>query len=464
MQPDIPAPLATKKVLQHRADTQLKGIPLLLVRLAWGSIAMLTLCTLIMSIVMFPAYFKLMPVPCHEQVDCNSRLSATAIQQLQQLGVSPVAFALFMSISFFWLPSLVWIVTGLVLARRKSDDWMALLSSALLITWGASFMSGFGVVVKPFPLASTLAAVVSAISQFLLYPFFSLFPNGRFVPRWIVWLLPLWLVLTIYQTVGDSTGLTIPFLGKVETYGFIFPFTILLAAAIYRYIRVSTPIQRQQTKWLLYGIVVEFLIADIGSSVLSLLIPALNSDGSLPSALNGALWSFLFLCIPVAIGIALTRYRLWDIDIIIRRTLVYGLLTVLLALLYLGVVLILQRTLSGFLAGGYQIATALSTLLIAALFQPLRGRIQKSIDRRFYHQKYDAARTLAAFSENLRQEVDLAQLHANILAVVEETMQPTHASLWLFQPARAPQVEAAPSGPLEPTRQNSEPRVARTML
>jgi hypothetical protein len=130
--------------------------------------------------------------------------------------------------------------------------------------------------------------------------------------------------------------------------------------------------------------------------------------------------------------VAILRYRLYDLDVIIRRTLIYGSLTVILAAVYLASVVGMQRIVGG-LTGDEQSAVviALSTLLIAALFQPLRGRLQSSIDRRFYRRRYDTASTLARFAAALREDVDLAELRAHLLGVVEETMQPAHASLWL---------------------------------
>jgi len=141
----------------------------------------------------------------------------------------------------------------------------------------------------------------------------------------------------------------------------------------------------------------------------------------------------ILLIAPPSIAISLLRYRLWEIDLLINRTLVYGVLTVSLALLYAGLIIGLQslvHLLTGTISEQPLVIVA-STLAIAALFQPLRHRLQAIIDRRFYRRKYDAARTIAEFSATLRNEVDLNQLREHLLAVVQETMQPAHVSLWL---------------------------------
>ena len=202
---------------------------------------------------------------------------------------------------------------------------------------------------------------------------------------------------------------------------------------IYRYVRVSSYSQRQQTKWLVFGLAgftaLIFLYNLIGS-----LFPGRGAPDSPFQLVSGTLTSFFFLSLPLSVGIAILRSRLWDIDVLIRRTLVYGTLTVMLALVYFGLVIGGQHLLVSLLGQSNAVVLVISTLVVAALFQPLRQRIQRTVDRRFYRSKYDAAKIVAAFSATLRQEVDLDQLREHLLAVVQETMQPAHISLWLRPP------------------------------
>jgi hypothetical protein len=179
--------------------------------------------------------------------------------------------------------------------------------------------------------------------------------------------------------------------------------------------------ERQQIKWLVYAVVLN-------------VCAALASNLFLAAFLSSAAAVIFFLVTSeslwIAIGIAILRYRLWDIDIIINCTLVYSTLTLTLALLYVGCILLL-RTLVAPLTGGSELAIVASTLAIAALFTPLRRRIQNSIDKRFYRRKYDAAKVLAAFGATVRDETDLDALTGEMLRVVDETMQPQFVGLWL---------------------------------
>jgi hypothetical protein len=180
--------------------------------------------------------------------------------------------------------------------------------------------------------------------------------------------------------------------------------------------------ERQQLKWFVYTVallVVGFLAALLGF-------------GQHSVAWNLGVAAFNFL--PIAAGIAILRYRLYDIDVVINRTLVYGVLTAALALVYVGSIVLFQGLFRALTGENSQLAIVASTLAIAALFVPLRRRVQAFIDRRFYRRKYDVAETLQAFSSRLRDDVDLDSVADDLVGVVKETMQPAHVSLWLRQP------------------------------
>ena len=189
--------------------------------------------------------------------------------------------------------------------------------------------------------------------------------------------------------------------------------------------------------------------------LLLLVFPSPISSGLGYYLLEVVGYTFALLFGTISFAIAILRSRLYNIDIIINRTLVYGTLKVLLALVYFGLVVALQFLLRGILNQTNDIAIVIATLAIAALFHPLRRRIQQGIDRRFYRRKYDAARTLSAFSATLRNKVDLDQLREELLAVTQETMQPSHISLWLRPPEQGSTKQAIWSSPA-PVTQDGE--------
>ncbi len=332
------------------------------------------------------------------------------------------------------LSSLVWITIGLVIFWRKSDDWMGLLAAFGLIMWGVAispqlylmniFLSEMHSLWR-WPLI-----FVSMLGWGSLGLFLSLFPNGRFVPRWTRWALLIYIVYQIPWSLPSNSPISTyqwpPLLNALVKLGFLIA---LIYAQLYRYRHTSSLIERQQTKWVVFAIVISMLV-DISTLA--------------PPVLTSSIYAFIIACLyplvlypfPLSIGIAVLRYRLWDIDILINRTWVYGTLTVSLALVYAGLVISLQSLVRLVTGQALQspVVIVASTLAIWALFQPLRRRIQRIIDRRFYRRKYDAARTLAAFSATLRNEVDLDQLRADLEAVVQETMQPTLVSLWVRPP------------------------------
>ncbi len=357
------------------------------------------------------------------------------LQDLHRLGLSPTLYGILLTVENAPF-QLVTLALGLLLFWRRSDDRMALFCSFALVTFGNAlplynFSNG--------SLASSLATnavlriitlVLFGVGEASFAIFFYLFPSGRFAPRWTRWcalvVVAYWLAVVFFPTLPSNAG-------GPATY--VIPLALLSAvvAQVYRYRRVSTPRERQQTKWAVFGFALAILLIVI-TIPLGFLVPSSIQNDPVLGKLN-PVFAVALPLIPIFLALAVLRSRLWDIDVIINKALVYGSLTAILALLYAGMVLGLQALLGGLLHQTTTIALIVSTLAIYVLFQPVRTRIQALIDRRFYRRKYDAEKTLAAFSATLRNEVDLATLSEEILMVVNETMQPTHVSLWL----RAPQ-------------------------
>jgi hypothetical protein len=212
---------------------------------------------------------------------------------------------------------------------------------------------------------------------------------------------------------------------------------LIIAAVFSLFVRLrrAVGVERQQLKWLAYAAGGLAIV-----SILLIITIAIDTPRWYEWVTNATV-VVLTPGVPIAIGIAILRYRLYDIDLLINRTLVYGSLTVTLVALYFGGIVLLQRLFVVLTGQQSTLAVVASTLLIAALFTPLRRRIQSFIDRRFYRSKYDARKTLEGFSARLREETDLDALSDELAGVVRETMQPAHVSIWL-RPDEAPRRDA----------------------
>jgi len=279
-----------------------------------------------------------------------------------------------------------------------------------------------------------------------------LFPDGRHVsPRWralAIALAPvtvavtlLWAVASptvVSETVSVATARIDPLgLGPTHPLRTVTSMsTLLLAAALLAgaislrsRMRRGGPTERQQIKW------IAFAGAFLGPAFAAMMLSTLYPLDPVIAKATEVLAIVAVLLIPVAAGIAILRYRLYDIDVLINRTLVYGAVTAILASTYFVAVVVLQALLRPFTSGN-EFSVAASTLLVVALFQPFRRRIRDAVDRRFYRSRYDAARTLDAFSARLRDQVDLNALEREVLGVVGQTVQPTHAALWLREVRR----------------------------
>jgi hypothetical protein len=352
-----------------------------------------------------------------------------------------------------WLPFLAFPIVGALIASKRPTNaigWICLVAGLfwmLIFLWGS------------VPSSVSAPVMIDALTEWLWVPpvgllgiyLILLFPDGKLPSRkWrpLAWFSGAVMVLaSVALTLSpgplpDHPGVRNPF--GLEGYPMLaqvlpgvialLPICILASAVslIWRY-RHSGGEVRQQIKW------VVFAASFVGVMYLSaVVIGFFTPDASLGSGDVSLLGDILldavllsYAGVPIAVGFAVLKYRLYDIDVVINRTLVYGSLTATLVALYFGGIVVLQRVFVTLTGQQSTLAVVASTLFIAALFNPLRRRIQSFIDRRFYRKKYDAARTLEAFSVKLREETDLEALNDDLVGVVRETMQPAHVSLWL---------------------------------
>jgi hypothetical protein len=365
--------------------------------------------------------------------DASSWNTVQLENALAGLGL-PGNFLALYSLAWILLFNLTFLACGWLILLRKNRDWFGLYLALMLLGWA----HGVGIFVDMPPISPWLRTLDSYLSWFLwpgLFLLLYFFPSGHITPRWGRWFAWILVLFAAYGLVVTVVGLQL----ASFIYFLPFLFAILLVggyAQIYRY-RHAGPLERQQVKWIMLALVLmagAFILISLLQNFTGLGDPRKSglTAALIYQMIFSAIGNLTFMAVPVSIVVAVLRYRLWDIDVIIRRTLIYGGLTGTLALVFFGVVVLLQQLISGI--SGTQnspVAIVISTLLIAALFTPLRRRIQNDIDRRFYRKKYDAQKTLEGFAASVRDEVELDDLTGRLLAVVQETMQPEQVSLWL---------------------------------
>lgn len=451
---------AGRRLRVEAAGGRLHGRPLAIARATWLAVAALTVALYVAGV-----WVRIGQVrgPCPPGECVHGQVSRATARAFAALHLS-VSFYGWYNLGRDVLFAGGFAAIAALLFWRRSHDPVALFVSLTLLIFGVGAFEG-GLLANGLPAVSPgwrlPVALLGFLGEMLFGIFICVFPDGRFVPRWtrlaVVALILWWLPNSFFpgSPLDFTTWPGVAYLG-----GWALLLGTMGAAQVYRYWRVSTPTQRQQTKWVVFGFVAAGVGYLGGRLIGFFLAPALTS----PSAVLADLASYTLiygslLLIPLCIGIAILRHHLFDIDVLIRQTLVYGLLTSTLALVYFGSILGAQLVVQA--VDSRQslppVVVVASTLLIAALFRPLRRRIQHAIDRRFYRRKYDAAKTLEAFSATLRTETNLEDLHADLLAVVEETMQPAHVSLWLRTPEqrRRPHSERAVAEEVTAMQSNS---------
>ena len=384
-----------------------------------------TLLILIGHIVGFPLGYAYLHTVCPS--GCS--LTPENVRALEHIGLSISFYAnLYMVIQVLYI--LVCVGIALLIVFKKPGRWVPLGLSFFLVWLSAYEGANYPGLVATYPVLNVPVQLLLFLGGGILgfYAFLT-FPNGKFGSRWV---LGFYLV-SVFEGVLAVFITTPVFVLINSVFGFL-SFFIILGVLIYRSRRLLNARERAATKWIILSlsifiptVILVFLVLPAVAPADSLALLIVNIAGFFGCGINIA-----------GILMAVLYANAFDIDVFVRRTLVYTLLTAILALLYAGMVFGSQFGLATFSPQAAQSPFILvgSTLVIAALFQPMRHRIQRTIDRRFYRQKYDASRVIERFSASLHSEIDLADLSEQVVAVVQETMQPAHVSLWLREPSR----------------------------
>jgi signal transduction histidine kinase len=412
-QPLAPITTGPQSLPAGDAIMRFHGRWLLLVRTVWIAVVVFVVGLFVASLPLFyDGYYQLASMP-------EMRAG------LEGIGLTPASYAGGTTLLQVILAA-VSISVALLVFWRRSDERMALFVAFFLIMYGAAPNQDH-MVTLPQPW-QTLAGIIFFVAFASLSPFFYLFPDGRFVPRWTRWLAPLWIVLQaaiIYAPLSPLSIWTWPFpLPLLVMFGFL---SSLVFAQIYRYRRVSTQVQRQQTKWIVFGI--SLLIAE-GFVVLATgaIFPSLRATGSLGYVVANTIFRILLPFIPVSIGIAVLRYRLWDIDPIINRTLVYAGLTACVIGIY---VLIVGYLGAIFQTRGNMAISLIATGVVAVAFQPLRDRLQHTVNRLMYCDRDDPYAVIARLGRRLESSLAPDAILPTIVTTVRESLKLPYAAIVL---------------------------------
>ncbi len=407
---------SAKHSLPRPSETRLHGRRLVLARAFWGVVALFELAAFVDS---------LTGTVSQLQVLCTSsctiqQLSAAAVSTLRNVGLSLGDYIAFY-LAVILISTLLCYAVAAILLWRRSDDWMALLVSLMLMSFapgiisnGVRFSQWFGPEVAPH-----VSSLFDSINLAILVLVFFLFPDSRFVPRWTRWIMGLQLALSIFF--AFLPRFTSDVANSIAIVSFVGILLSLVFAQVYRYRRVSTPTQRQQTKWVVYSLVVSLTL------VVGLLVLFQPQPGSLSSALD-IMANLLLTLIPLSFAVAILRYHLWDIDLIIKRTLVYGVLTTCVVAVYILVVGYLGAL---FRTGNNLLIELLATGLVAVLFQPLRELLQRAVNRLLYGQRDEPSRVVSRLAQRLEATLAPDAVLPTIVETVAQALKLPYAAILL---------------------------------
>jgi signal transduction histidine kinase len=429
--------------------TRLSGRWLVLARLGWVALVIFILGVFGVSL---PGYIAQLQVVSGSGVYVPWQLSSQSVSTLEHLGFSLGVYSACV-ITLIVTSTAVYLAIGGVLFWRKSDDWMALFVALMLVLLGTA---GSGVMVGWNPGGWEGQFVVRFLNFLISIGtalFFCLFPDGRFVPHWSCWLIVVWILLESIQTFFSTSPFNWdnwPFpLSALVLFGLL---GCLGGSQIYRYRRLSNPVQRQQTKWVVFALVVTFMgIAGdiVVFDVIPQLSPALSPPDLLSQVIGAFAWNIVPVVVPLAIGIAILRYRLWDIDIIINRTLVYGTLTISIVALYVLVVVGFGALLQA--QGNLGIAL-LATGLVAVVFHPLGSRLQRAVNRLMYGDRDDPYRVLTRLGQRLEATLAPEAVLPTIVETVAQALKLPYAAIALKQDGEFVMMASSGTAPSEVIR------------
>jgi signal transduction histidine kinase len=413
----------------HVVDTRLHGTRLCIARSVWGVLVVLSVGVFIAAILVYYLFLPSRALP-GQPLHTAPSISGYMALILQYTPLID-AYAAF-NVTLVNALALVWVGVGLIIFWRRSDDWMALFVALALVLLGTNVSpvnTYLALVLGPTSPGGILIICLQGLTWSCIPLFFALFPDGRFVPGWTRWLvlvfvfsqLPLYIPANSWFALGKwPPALLAAPMVLVEV--------ILLFAQLYRYRRVSSVVQRQQTRWVVFAMLVATPV-DVANILPALVVPALRQPGpfhTLYVLLTEMTLPAVILLIPLTIGFAMLRYRLWDVDLLINRTLVYGLLTTCSIGLYLLVVVGLGTLLS---AVGTPFFSLLATALIAVLFQPLRERLQRAVNRLMFGERDDPYRVLLRLGQRLETTLAPETVLPTIVDTVAQALKIPYAAI-----------------------------------
>ena len=415
--------LARKRAFSTAPDAPLQGNVLICARLVWVVVATVSFTHFVLSL---PALFTRLQTVCTETNCQTPSLTLANVRELESIGLSLEFCAIYFLI-FSILLNLIWMVVGVVLFWRKSSDRVALSVSFMLVTFSGMAGNGANDLLTNSPVWYWLVSMLIYLSNSVFLIFY-IFPDGKFIPRWsqvlLLWFGGMFVLLQVGLLFPESGIYSLYQLSDtvfITVLVFIGPF-----ALYYRYRGISNSLQRQQTKWVVFGIVA----AGIGFEGINIIFSLLEHPHVIIELVGLTVQVLALLLIPLSIGISILRYRLWDVDLLVNRTLVYATVTASITIFY---ILVVGGLGALFQAQGNLFISLLATGLIAFLFQPLRTRFQHYVNRVFYGESDDPYAVLSRLGQHLGTTVAPEALFSTVVETIAQALKLPYVAVTLME-------------------------------